>query len=114
MTRVKKNGKTASRTKPCGDNQIAESRFKLREPAFDLRGVFHRADDGDPEAAAIQAVAGAFLHFLGGDSLDAVLDFRGVEDVAVAEEAFAHPHHLIRGAFEAHQGLADGVVLGLS
>ena len=90
-----------------------KARVTLREPAFDLFRVFHRADDGDSEAAAVQAVAGAFLNFLGGDGLDAVLDFGGVEDVAVAEEAFAHPHHLIGGAFEAHQGLPDGVVLRL-
>ena len=90
-----------------------KARVTLREPAFDLGGVFHRADDGDSQTSTVEAMAGAALDLFGGDGLDAVLDFRGVEDVAVAEEAFAHPHHLIGGAFEAHQGLPDGVVLRL-
>src|SRR5678816_2769004 len=86
----------------------------LRQPALDDVRVLERSDHGHSKPPAIEAVTGAALNVLRRHFENAALDFPGIEHVFVAKQAFAHPHHLIGGALEAHQRLADRVVLRLA
>ncbi len=76
--------------------------------------LFQGADDGDTQAYAIEAMAGNALNVLGSDVENPPLDLGRIEDFAVAEEAFAHPHDLVGSRLKAHECLADGIILGLS
>src|SRR5439155_13505758 len=80
--------------------------------AGETRLGLQRADEGQVQSLRLEEVARGGADFRGGDLGEAGLDFVGRNDLAVAQELFAQPHHLAFGVFQAQVDLADDIVTG--